>query len=108
MPKFVKSQEYPSLQNWNREDAGAFDFDVEVLHGMIQPGPGIPRICRLHDVEECRQPPSYCICQGVIGTRNQEVDVWVEEVVMRRECRDGASAPPSGRNKEESSMVLSK
>jgi hypothetical protein len=46
MPKCVKSQEYPSLQNWNREDAGAFDFDVEVLHGMIQPGPGIPRICR--------------------------------------------------------------
>ena len=49
---------------------------------------------RLHYVEECRQLPSYCICQGVIGTRNQGVDVWVEEVVMRRECRDGASAPP--------------
>ncbi len=45
MSEFMKSQEDPNLQNWNRKDAGAFDLEVELLRCMVQGCPRIPGIC---------------------------------------------------------------
>ena len=55
MAKFIESQEYPSLQHREREDTRAFDLKVEVLDGMVQRGPRIPRACGRQGCDELQR-----------------------------------------------------